>query len=196
MIGNRIGHRLDPYLYSIYHRIFSNQGNPNLLTVLGFLATLAASYLLLEGFWILAGSAIILSGIFDLFDGMVARKLGKVSRFGGFLDSVIDRYSDLFLLLALLIYYLRQGESSLVILVAVASMGTALVPYARARAEAAQIPCTIGLMERAERLILLAVGAFFDIMIPLLWILALLTHFTVLQRIYYVWRTLQHQRHS
>jgi CDP-diacylglycerol--glycerol-3-phosphate 3-phosphatidyltransferase len=139
-----------------------------------------------------AGLLIIFSGIFDLIDGVVARKLGKVTAFGGFLDSVLDRYSDLLLLLSFIIYYLRKGDSALVILTAVVSIGTALIPYVRARAEAANVPCNTGLMERAERIILLSAGAIFGWMELILWILAILTHFTVLQRIYGVWKKLHH----
>jgi len=191
MIGNKIGHRLDPYLYNVFKKIFGERGNPNLFTFLGFLATLLASFLILKGSWILAGLFIILSGIFDLFDGVVARKLGKVTTFGAFLDSVLDRYSDLFLLLSLLIYYLRKPDPVLVILASFASIGTALIPYVRARAEAANVPCSIGLMERAERIGLLSAGAILGWMEPILWILTILTHFTVLHRIYYVWKRLR-----
>ncbi len=191
MIGSKIGHRLDPYLYSVIKKISGGHGNPNLFTLVGFFATLAASLLILKGFWFFAGLAIILSGVFDLFDGVVARKLGKVTALGGFLDSVLDRYSDLLLLLALLIYYLRKEDPDLVILTAFVSMGTALIPYVRAKAESLQVPCNIGLMERAERIILLSVGTLFQWMEPILWILAIFTHFTVLHRIYYVWKKLR-----
>ena len=190
MISNKIGHRLDPYLYRAFHKFFGDRGNPNFFTLMGFFATLAASALILKEFWIAAGLMIILSGVFDLFDGALARKLGKVTPFGGFLDSVIDRYSDLFLLLALLIYYLRRGDSELVILASFVSIGTVLISYTRARAEAAQISCNIGLMERAERIILLSAAVLFGWVSPVLWGLAILTHFTVLQRIYYVWKKL------
>jgi len=190
MISNRIGHRLDPYLYRAFHRVFGDRGNPNLFTVMGFLATLAASVLILKEFWFAAGWMIILSGVFDLFDGALARNLGKVTPFGGFLDSVLDRYSDLFLLLALLIYYLKRGDAQLVILASFVSIGTALISYTRARAEAARISCNIGLMERAERIILLSAGVLFDWIVPIFWMLAILTHFTVLQRIHYVWKKL------
>ncbi len=122
---------------------------------------------------------------------MVARNLGKVTLFGGFLDSVLDRYSDLLLLLSFLIYYLKRGESNLAILTAWVSIGTALIPYVRARAEAAHISCQTGLMERAERIILLSVGVLFDWMKPVLWLMAILTHVTVLQRIYDVWKKLR-----
>ena len=191
MIGNRIGHRLDPYINSLLNKTLGNRGNPNLFTLMGFLATLLASCLIVVEAWFLAGLTIILSGLFDLFDGVVARNLGKVTPFGGFLDSVVDRYSDLFLLMSLLIYYLRKADPQMVILTSFVSIGTAIIPYARARAEAAQISCSAGLMERAERISLLSVGVLFRWMTPILWILAILTHFTVLERIYYVWKKLQ-----
>jgi len=191
MIGNRIGHRLDPSISYVLRKLHGSRGSPNLFTVLGFFATLLASVLILRELWFSAGLAIILSGLFDLFDGVVARELGKVTAFGGFLDSVLDRYSDLILLMALAIHYMKRGELTLVIIAFLASIGTALIPYARARAETAGIPCTIGLMERAERIILLSVGALSHCMGLILWVLAVLTHFTVLQRIWYVWKTLR-----
>jgi CDP-diacylglycerol--glycerol-3-phosphate 3-phosphatidyltransferase len=191
MIGNKIGHQLDPFLYKVLSKVFGERGNPNSFTLMGFLATLIASIFILKEFWVAAGLMIILSGLFDLFDGVVARKLGKVTAFGGFLDSVLDRYSDLLLLLAFIIHYLRKGTPGSVILTFFVSIGTVLIPYIRARAEAIQIPCNIGLMERAERIILLSAGALFNLMEPILWILAILTHFTVLQRIYYVWKKLR-----
>lgn len=191
MIGNKIGHRFDPYLQRVLEKVLGERANPNFFTLMGFLATLIASLLILKGFWILAGLMVILSGLFDLFDGVIARNLDKVTAFGGFLDSVLDRYSDLLLLMALLIHYLKRGDSEMVILTSFISIGTALIPYTRARAEAAQVSCNIGLMERAERIILLSVGILLGWMKPILWILAILTHFTVIQRIYYVWRRLQ-----
>ena len=191
MIGNKIGHRLDPCINSVLKKTLGNHGNPNLFTLTGFLATLLASFLIINDSWLLAGLAIILSGLFDLFDGVVARTLGKVTPFGGFLDSVVDRYSDLFLLMSLLIYYLRRGDSNMVILTSFVSIGTAIIPYARSRAEAAHISCDTGLMERAERIILLSVGVLSPWMKPVLWILAVLTHFTVLQRIYDAYKKLK-----
>lgn len=191
MLSDRLGHRFDSYLYPPFRKIFGHRGNPHLFTLFGFLSTLIASGLILKGFWFWGGLAIIISGIFDLLDGVVARKLGKVTRFGSFLDSVVDRYSDLILLLAFTIFYLRKGEDSSAILTSVVAIGTALIPYARAKAESLQISCHIGLMERAERIILLSMGTLFNWMIPILYILAILTHFTVLHRIYYVWKKLQ-----
>ena len=191
MIGQKIGHRLDSFLYQLIRFVFGHRGNPFLFTWMGFLLTLVASFFLIQDRWWVAGLAILLSGLFDLFDGVVARKLGKVTAFGAFLDSVLDRYSDLFLLLAFLIHYLKKGEANLAILTFVVSIGITLIPYTRARAEALQVQCNIGLMERAERIILFSVGTLFHWMEPVLWIMAILTHFTVLQRIYHVWRSLR-----
>jgi CDP-diacylglycerol--glycerol-3-phosphate 3-phosphatidyltransferase len=191
MIGHKVGHQLDPYINAVIKRVFGSRASPNLFTLIGFLTTLIASFLIIQDLWLLAGLTVLLSGLFDLFDGVVARTLNKVTRFGGFLDSVIDRYSDLFLLMAFLVYYLRKGNSTLVILASFVSVGTALIPYVRARAEAAQIECNAGLMERAERIILITIGILFCWMEPVLWILAILTHYTVLERIYHVWKKLR-----
>jgi CDP-diacylglycerol--glycerol-3-phosphate 3-phosphatidyltransferase len=193
MIGNKVGRRLDPWLYTVLSKVFGKRGNPNSFTILGFFATLIASVFIIKELWVAAGLMIILSGLLDLFDGVLARKLERVTLFGGFLDSVLDRYSDLLLLLALLIYYLRKGVPGLVVLTSVVSIGTILISYVRAKAESLQIPCSVGLMERAERIILLSAGALFQWMEPILWIMAILTHFTVFHRIYYVWK---HSRHS
>jgi CDP-diacylglycerol--glycerol-3-phosphate 3-phosphatidyltransferase len=191
MIGNKVGRRLDPWLYTVLSKIFGTRGNPNSFTIMGFFATLIASVFIIKELWVAAGLMIILSGLLDLFDGVLARKLERVTLFGGFLDSVLDRYSDLFLLLALLIYYLRKGVPGLVVLTSVVSIGTILISYVRAKAESLQIPCSVGLMERAERIILLSVGTLFQWMEPILWILAILTHFTVIHRIYYVWEKMR-----
>jgi CDP-diacylglycerol---glycerol-3-phosphate 3-phosphatidyltransferase len=188
MISNKIGHRLDPYIYRVFQTVFGNRGNPNVFTLIGFFATVIASAFILADLWTAAASMIVLSGLFDLFDGALARKIDKVTPFGGFLDSVLDRYSDLSLLLAVLIYYLMRGKPLFVVLSAVISIGTSLISYTRARAEAANIPCDIGLMERAERIILLSAGVLFDWLGPVLWILAVLTHVTVVQRIFYAWK--------
>lgn len=191
MLSDKLGHRLDAYLYPPFKKLFGDRGNPHLLTLLGFFSMVIASGLLLKGSWRLAGVMIGLSGLFDLMDGVVARNRGKVTPFGGFFDSVMDRYSDLLLLLGLTGHYVQAGEKDLLILTFVVTIGIALIPYARAKAESLQISCHVGWMERAERLILLTAGALFNWMEPVLWILALLTHLTVLHRILHVWKALR-----
>lgn len=190
MLSDKLGHRLDTYFFPLFQKIFGKRGNPNLLTLFGFFSTLIASWLILKECWVGAGLMIVLSGLFDLMDGVIARSLGKVSLFGGFFDSVVDRYSDLILLFALLLHYSRKGENVGVLLTSSVVIGTALIPYVRAKAESIGLSCHIGLMERAERIILLAAATLFGWIEPILWILAILTHFTVLHRIYHVWKKL------
>ncbi|MBM4339429.1 MAG: CDP-alcohol phosphatidyltransferase family protein [Deltaproteobacteria bacterium] len=191
MLSDKLGHRLDSYLYPPFKKIFGERGNPNLFTLLGFFSTLVASWLILKGCWVSAGLAILFSGLFDLLDGVIARNLGKATIFGSFFDSVMDRYSDLLLLMAVAIFYLKNENPSLVILTFAVAIGVALIPYVRAKAESLQISCHVGLMERAERIVLLALGSLLNWMEPILWILAILTHFTVLHRIYYIWKKLR-----
>jgi CDP-diacylglycerol---glycerol-3-phosphate 3-phosphatidyltransferase len=132
--------------------------------------------------WI-AAACLVVSGSFDLLDGAVARNANMVTRFGGFLDSVLDRYSDLLVMLGISMTFLYRSDPLFSTITFFAAVGVAIVPYARARAEAASIECHNGMLERPERVILLIVGLFFGMLKPVVIILAVFTHITVLQRI-------------
>ena len=193
MISSKIGHRLDSPLSKLIKVLFRTTNlNPTYFTLLGLLVSLFAAAAFVCGEWFWAGFLILAAGFFDMLDGAVARTCGRVTSFGGFLDSVIDRYSDLVLIIGLIIYYARNHDMHLLILTAVVSIGTILIPYTRARAEVFIPHCDVGIMERAERIILLAAGGifhnFFHIMPVVLWILAIFTHLTVLHRIYFTWK--------
>jgi CDP-diacylglycerol--glycerol-3-phosphate 3-phosphatidyltransferase len=179
-----LNHRLDPYLYKLAEWT-KGAIKPNHLTLFGLLVTLVATVFLALGLWIAAGIAIIMAGLFDLLDGAVARSQGRATAFGAFLDSVIDRYSDFTLFIGLFFYYATTGQPYLMLLACLAAMGSFLVPFTRARAETVIPSCKVGIMERPERIILLACGALFNWMIYILWILTILTHITVIQRILY-----------
>ncbi len=188
MIGSKVGHSLDPYMVRVYRLLFRNMVvSPNVLTVFGlFFSVLAFVFTgIVEHLW-LAGICLALSGFFDLMDGAVARTMNMVTRFGGFFDSVLDRYSDLLVMLGIFIHFLRRNDTTFSILTFFAAIGVALIPYARARAEAASIQCRNGLLERPERLALLVVGLLFSVLRPVVVILAVLTHITVLQRVFLV----------
>ena len=191
MISSKIGHKLDPYIYTVVKYLLGKRVNPNLLTFSGFILNAGAAFLLAIGYAKGGGFAILGAGLCDLMDGAMARNQGRATPFGAFFDSVMDRYSDLIVLLGILLYYTRRGSTGMVVLTSVVLIGTALVPYVRARAEGVIEKCAVGLLERAERIMLLAVGALFDVMVPILWILAVLTHFTVIQRIHYTWKQLK-----
>src|SRR5271155_1080954 len=122
--------------------------HPNVLTFLGLLINIAAAVLLAAGRFRAAGFVIIGAGLFDMVDGRVARETNRVTRFGGFFDSVLDRYSDLALLMGLLVYYGSINRPSYVVLTALAMMASVMVSYVRARAENTIPMCKVGFMER------------------------------------------------
>ncbi|MBA4416526.1 MAG: hypothetical protein C0392_01250 [Syntrophus sp. (in: bacteria)] len=192
MISSRIGHSLDPLILKIYRILFMGKSlHPNVLTLLGVFFGFIAFILILRDFLILSGLALMISGLFDLMDGAIARNTDHVTTFGGFLDSVLDRYTDLFLMCGVVMYFMKRGDQFNVLMAFIASIGIALVPYAKARAEASRISCNTGLLERPERLFILLCGLLFNILPYAIIVLALFTHITVVQRIIYVKRAVR-----
>jgi len=162
--------------------------NPNLLTFLGLLVNLSASVMFARGRFGNAAALIFLAGFLDILDGQVARRQNRVTAFGAFYDSTLDRYSDMALYMGLLIYYAVNGRASYVILAAAATAGSVMVSYARARAESLIPTCKVGFMERPERLVLLIIGGTFNRMAPVLWVIAVVSTITVIHRIVYTWQ--------
>jgi len=162
--------------------------HPNVLTFLGLLINVGAAWLLAVGQFRWAGAVIIGAGLFDMVDGRVARETNRVTRFGGFFDSVLDRYSDLGLLVGLLVWYGSINRPSYVVLTAVAMMGCVMVSYTRARAENSIPTCKVGFMERPERVVLMIIGALFDRMPEVLWVIAVLSNLTVIHRMIFTWQ--------
>lgn len=156
--------------------------NPNVLTFLGLLINVVAAAFLAFGRFRTAGFVIIFAGLFDMVDGRVARETNRVTRFGGYFDSVLDRYSDLCLLIGLLVYYGTINRSAYVVLTAVAMSASVMISYARSRAENIIPTCKVGFLERPERIVLLIIGALFDRMAPVLWVIAVLGNLTVIHR--------------
>ncbi|HOE16386.1 MAG TPA: CDP-alcohol phosphatidyltransferase family protein [Syntrophorhabdaceae bacterium] len=197
MISSKIGHSLDPAILAVYRFFFRDRTiDPNVLTLCGTFFGFLSAFSTACGFLIPGGTALLLAGFFDLLDGAVARHADRVSSFGGFLDSVLDRYSDLAVMLGIFIFFLNGGERTYAAATFIAAIGIAIIPYARARAEAASISCTTGLMERPERILLLLIGLFFNILQYVVIILAVLSHITVIQRIMYVKRKILQERNT
>lgn len=190
MLSARLGHFYDRPLKKIAkHLPFS----PNTITVSGFFITVIASFVIPFNLK-LGGLLIMLSGFFDMLDGIVARVNGKATKFGAFLDSVLDRYSDAFLFISFSWYFAATKNHTGSFLSLGTLVGAFLISYARARAEGLGQECHTGLMERPERLILLIFAALTGWIIPVLWIMLILTHITVLQRIYHVWKLLKNYK--
>jgi CDP-diacylglycerol--glycerol-3-phosphate 3-phosphatidyltransferase len=162
--------------------------HPNVLTFLGLVINIWAAVLFAAGSFPTAGLVVILAGLFDMVDGRVARETNRVTRFGGFFDSVLDRYSDLALFMGLLVYYATINRSFYIVLTAIVMTGSVMVSYARARAELTIPKCKVGFLERPERVVLIIIGALFDRMAPVLWVIAVFSNLTVIHRMIYTWQ--------
>jgi CDP-diacylglycerol--glycerol-3-phosphate 3-phosphatidyltransferase len=165
--------------------------NPNVLTLIGLAINIGAAILFARGLFFWAGLVVLFAGIFDMMDGEVARRTKRVTKFGAFFDSVIDRYSDLLLLLGLVHYYAKLEEMFYVALTGLVVIGSVMTSYTRARAESLLPACKVGFLERPERIVLLIIGALTNRMAPVLWVMAVLSNWTVSQRIWYTWRELR-----
>ena len=177
-------------LHAIVRGLALTRISPNVLTFMGLVINVIAAVLFgyanpdnQRRLFLYAGLVIIGAGIFDMVDGRVARATGQVTTFGAFFDSVIDRYSDVALFFGLLVYYARAGHFFYLIMVAFVMTTSVMVSYTRARAESLIGSCKVGFMERPERIVLVIIGALFNRMAPVLWVIAVLSTFTVIHRI-------------
>lgn len=157
--------------------------HPNLMTLMGLFGTMLGAVLIARGQMTWGGLLILLTVPFDALDGTMARMRNEASDWGAFVDSVSDRYSELATYLGLLIYYLNQENKLACALVFIAAAGTVLVSYTKAKADSLNFDANVGLLTRAERYLVLAPALVFRIPMVAIWILAILTHFTALQRI-------------
>ena len=162
--------------------------HPNVLTFIGLLINIWAAWLFSEGRMFAAGLVVVGASVFDMVDGRVARETNRVTKFGGFFDSVLDRYSDLALYMGLLVYYASINRFFYIVLTAIAMTGSVMVSYTRARAENSIPKCKVGFLERPERIVLIMIGALFNRMAPVLWVIAVLSNWTVAHRMIYTWQ--------
>src|SRR5438309_562453 len=162
--------------------------HPNVLTFLGLIINIWAAWLFAQGKFGWAGVVVTGAAIFDMVDGRVARATSQVTRFGGFFDSVIDRYSDLALYIGLLVYYASINRFFYIVLTAIVMTGSVMISYTRARAENVIPKCKVGFLERPERVVLIILGGLFNRMAHVLWVLAILSNVTVLSRMIYTWQ--------
>lgn len=175
---------------------FFSKVHPNLLTFTGFLITCVASFFYARGIFWLGGITLLVGGLFDTLDGEVAKLSGKQSKFGAFLDSCLDRYSDFIILFGMFLWYFHKDSDKSefhTILVLLGILGSYTVSYAKARAESLGCECKVGLGERAFRIVLLIVGSFFgpDIFIGFLLLFVIITNATGIYRMLWVWRKLK-----
>jgi CDP-diacylglycerol--glycerol-3-phosphate 3-phosphatidyltransferase len=186
-ITRGIGLFFGKIIHAIVRALALSRVHPNVLTFIGLLINIWAAVLFSYGKFVYAGLVVIGAGLFDMVDGRVARSTNRVTRFGGFFDSVLDRYSDLALLMGLLVYYASINRFFYIVLTSIVMTGTVLTSYARARAENSIPKCKVGFLERPERVVLIIIGALANRMAPVLWVLAVLSNITVISRIIFTW---------
>lgn len=204
MISEAIGAVCKRIIDAMVRGLARSHINPNVLTFMGLLMNIGCGVLFGYGMFFKAGLLMILANIFDMFDGQVARLRGRVTRFGAFFDSVIDRYSDIIVFVGIMVFYARntrEHSTLLVALTGLALVGSVMISYSRARAESLDIACKVGFLERPERVVLLIIGSLTEVgpttnlflhkMPQVLWVLAVLSHWTVVHRIYHTWRELR-----
>ena len=203
MFGASIGRAAQRIIDAIVRWLALGHINPNILTVIGVALNVGCGLLFGMGRFFWAGVALIVANLFDMLDGQVARLSGRVTRFGGFLDSSLDRLSDMVVFVGLMVFYARDTEfhSTLNVFLAGAGlMGSVMVSYASARAESLIPKCDVGFLRRPERVVLFIIGAlsthpgssnFFANRMPaVLWVLAVGSYWTFAHRMYHTWREL------
>ena len=176
---------------------------PNTLTVLGLILSILTAVVIAQGLFLAGGLLVLFAGIFDMFDGAMARARNASTTFGAFFDSTLDRYSESIILFGLLFFALQKPviqdrfwpyqyeQSWMIILVFIATVGSFMVSYAKARAEGLGIECKTGLLARPERVVILAIGLLIGAVFWALLILAVFSNVTAIERIVHVWRTVR-----
>ena len=202
MFGASIGRAAQRIIDAIVRWLAIGHINPNILTVIGVSLNIGCGLLFGLGWFFAAGIALIVANLFDMLDGQVARLSGRVTRFGGFLDSSLDRLSDMVVFVGLMVFYARDIDHSTlnVFLAGAGLMGSVMVSYASARAESLIPKCDVGFLRRPERVVLFIIGAlsthpgstnFFANRMPaVLWVLAVGSYWTFAHRMYHTWREL------
>ncbi len=171
---------------------------PNCITFLGLLLNIASATIFLLGYIGWGGAIVLFAGLFDMMDGRMARIIGLESRFGAIWDSTLDRYSEMFCLFGITFFFFINGDIISAIVTFVAMIGSVMVSYVRARAEGIGIKCIVGILQRTERVVLVAIGGILSgllqnslPLIIIIWIIAVFANFTAFQRLYYCWKELK-----
>lgn len=204
MLGGYIGEASQRILDAIVRLLARLNPNPNLLSVIGLGINVLAAVLYGYGQFFYAGLVMIFANIFDLLDGRVARLTGRVTKFGAFLDSSLDRLSDMLVFLGIIIFYSRDTEYHSTLYAALtgaALIGSVMVSYTSARAESLIPKCDVGFLRRPERVVLLIIGSltvwpessspFLNKMPATIWLMTVLSYWTFAQRLFHTWRQIR-----
>jgi CDP-diacylglycerol--glycerol-3-phosphate 3-phosphatidyltransferase len=161
---------------------------PNIVTLAGLAGNIVAGLLLAQGYMTLGGLLVVLMAPFDALDGTMARLIGQTSKLGAFIDSVTDRWSELFIFMGLLYFYLARGDTVYALITFAAMMGSLMVSYTKSRAETLGFECNVGVLTRLERFLVLGPGLVLNLPWLVVIVIAVLGNFTALQRAWHVYR--------
>jgi CDP-diacylglycerol--glycerol-3-phosphate 3-phosphatidyltransferase len=182
------------------NRLIESRLTPNAISMTGFVLNVVAAALVLEEEFFLGGLAFVIGSVMDTLDGRYSRMSGKGTPFGAFLDSTLDRVEEGIVLTAVAVFFAREGNETAVAAVVLTVLLSLMVSYTRARAEALGVECKVGLATRAVRVVILSIGLLFakgaglgdfELLAPAIYAMAVLTGFTVLQRVFHVRRELR-----
>ena len=192
MVSTRFAERVRTRISIVGRIVAKTNLSPNAITVIGLALNLVVAAVISTGNLLLGGALLLVAGAFDVVDGAVARATNQVSRFGSFFDSTMDRYADAVILGGVLLYFIEDDAGSWpIMLVFITLVGSLMISYTRSKAESLGIRGDVGFAQRAERVIILAAGLMLGYPVWAVGVLAILTQFTVLQRIFHVWRELR-----
>src|SRR5436305_1528718 len=204
MFSRRIQQRAR-HLVALLIRPLARLGvTPNTLTVIGLLISILTAVVIAQGYLVAGGLLVLFAGIFDMFDGAMARFLNTATTFGAFFDSTLDRYSESIILFGMLVYALQRPDLHdifwpfaheqlwMIAVIFIAVVGSLMVSYTKARAEGLGLECKTGLLARPERVVLLAIGLLSGTSIWALALLAIFSQVTAIERVVYVWRITSH----
>jgi len=181
------------------NRLIESRLTPNAISLTGFVLNVVAAVLVTQRLFFLAGVAFIVGSVMDTLDGRYSRMSGKGTAFGAFLDSTLDRAEEGIVLAAVAAYFSSRGDDLAVAAVVVTVLGSLMVSYTRARAEALGVECKVGIATRPVRVVILSAGLLFargaslgdfELLAPAIYVMAILTTFTVFQRVFHVRRAL------
>ena len=190
---NEFRRTIASYLTSAIVRFLSRTGiTPNTLTILGFLVTLGAAALILTGNQFAAGFVVLAAGFFDMLDGSLARNTNRVTKFGGILDSTLDRLSEAALMVSILVVFGTNGSIPGIWITSIALVSSMMVSYIRSRAESAGIDCEVGIFTRPERIIILTIGLLLsglnNALLITIGIISFFSVVTIIQRLLHTWK--------
>lgn len=192
MVSTRFADRVRTRISVVGRIVAKTNLSPNAITVIGLGLNLVVAAVISTGNLLLGGALLLVAGAFDVVDGAVARATNQVSRFGSFFDSTMDRYADAVILGGVLLYFVDDGAGTWpIMLVFITLVGSLMISYTRSKAESVGLRGDVGFAQRAERVIILAAGLMLGYPVWAVGALAVLTQFTVLQRIVHVWRELR-----